>query len=276
MSELELRANLEPTNDSAHQLITADGDLVVSIVSHGHGDMVRRLLEDLEKDLDGMPARVVLTLNIPENLTFDEATFRFPLRIIRNAARDGFGANHNKAFSVLNAEAVCEYFCILNPDIRFPTPVFRPLLETARSVPDLGVVAPAVKNPSGGLEDNARSLPTPVLIFLKAMAIRPPQRRIDWLAGMFLLVASKAFVAIGGFDERYFLYYEDVDLCCRLRISGFRIIFQPDVYVVHDAQRASHRNVFFFYRHVSSVTRFFFSKVYRQSRRLAAEEKACL
>lgn len=233
--------------------------------------MVRRLLEDLERGLDGIPARVVLTLNVPENLTFDEATFRFPLKIVRNAARAGFGANHNKAFSVLNAEAVCEYFCILNPDIRLPATVFRPLLETARKVPDLGVVAPAVKSPSGELEDSARPLPTPLLIFLKAMTIRSPQMRIDWLAGMFLLVPSKAFVAIGGFDERYFLYYEDVDLCCRLRIAGFRIVFQPDVYVVHDAQRASHRRPYYFYRHLVSVLRFFSSRVYFKCRRFSGE-----
>lgn len=244
------------------------GDLLVSIVSHGHGEMVQRLLQDLERELDAIPARVVLTLNIPEDLPFDETTFRLDLTIIENTSRAGFGANHNKAFAILNHESPCAFFCVLNPDVRFPAPAFGPLIEAARGVRDLGAMAPIVRSPSGGLEDNARSLPTPGFILLKALKRAPEPTRVDWLAGMFLLIPATSFIAVNGFDERYFLYYEDVDFCCRLRIAGYRIVLHRDLYIVHEARRESHKSIVFFSRHLLSLTRFFSSNAYRQAKRL--------
>lgn len=261
--------NLTPIDGRRH-----GGDLLVSIVSHGHGEMVQRLLQDLERELHEIPARVVLTLNIPEELPFDETMFRLDLRIIKNSFRSGFGANHNKAFAILNHEAPCAFFCVLNPDVRFPAPAFGRLIETARGIGDLGAMAPIVRSPSGGLEDNARSLPTPGFILLKALKRAPEPTRVDWLAGMFLLVPATSFIAVGGFDERYFLYYEDVDFCCRLRTAGYRIVLHPDVYIVHEARRESHKRIVFFSRHLVSLVRFFSSNAYRQARRLSIEPNA--
>lgn len=73
---------------------------------------------------------------------------------------------------------------------------------------------------------------------------------------MFMLFPRTVYEQLGGFDETYFLYYEDVDLCARLRKLGYRVGYCADVSVVHDARRASHSNLSYLRRHLASMARF--------------------
>ena len=91
-----------------------------------------------------------------------------------------------------------------------------------------------------------------------------PDTTPDWVGGMFMLFTRETFDAVGGFDERYHLYYEDVDICARVRTSGKEIVLCPTVEVIHDAQRQSHTSPRFFAWHVVSMLRFFFSKPFRR------------
>jgi GT2 family glycosyltransferase len=80
---------------------------------------------------------------------------------------------------------------------------------------------------------------------------------VDWIAGMFMLFRSDTYRALGGFDETYFLYYEDVDLCHRLRKTGKSVIYNPAAEIVHDARRASRKDPRLAYRHLCSALRYF-------------------
>lgn len=235
--------------------------LSISIVSHCQGALVRDLLLDLDAHCPDA-VEVLLTINVPESLPFDPAKFRFPLRVLNNRAPKGFGANHNAAFR----ESRGEYFCVANPDIRLRRDPFGGLTLRLQD-PTVGVAAPLVRNSSGGIEDSARRMPTPWYILRKAaMGVRGHDYEIgsgdlnpEWVAGMFMLFRRETFAAVGGFDERYFLYYEDVDLCMRLTLAGKRIAFCPEVEVIHDAQRESHRNREYLQLHLASMLRFFCS-----------------
>ena len=79
-----------------------------------------------------------------------------------------------------------------------------------------------------------------------------------------MLFPSGIFERLGGFDERYFLYYEDVDICGRLRLQGHEVVLCPQAKVTHHAQRTSHRSVRYLRWHLTSMLRFFFSSVYRR------------
>jgi GT2 family glycosyltransferase len=81
---------------------------------------------------------------------------------------------------------------------------------------------------------------------------------VDWVAGMFVAFKRAAFEAVDGFDERYFMYMEDVDICRRLNEAGWLTVVQPQVSVVHAAQRASRKNVQHLRWHVASAIRYFF------------------
>ncbi len=236
--------------------------LSVSIVSHLQGALIAVLLEDIATHCN-MPLEVIVTLNMPEPLSFDPGAYSFPVRIVTNSERQGFGANHNAAFRV----ACGEHFCVLNPDIRIDANPFPPLIKLLAN-PSVGVAAPLIFSPSGSIEDSARRFPTPAGILAKAIfGTRGPDYPIgsellypDWIAGMFMLFRSEVFRDSKGFDENFFLYYEDVDLCWRLQRRGLKPVLLPAVRVMHDARRTSHRNLRYMSWHGSSMMRFFLKR----------------
>ncbi len=244
--------------------------LSLSIVSHGQSELVRLLLEDLRACLSPGD-EVLVTLNLPEPF----AAPRYPceLRILKNAAPQGFAANHNAAFR----QARGDLFCVLNPDIRIavnPFPVLRACLEAD---PRVAACAPLIVSPGGTVEDSIRRLPTPAVILKKLIGsagepdydLRGPVIYPDWIAGMFIVFRREAFAAAGGFDERYFLYYEDVDIGTRLRLAGWRLAACAQARAVHDARRQSRRSLRYLRWHAASMLRFFCSPAYRHARRAA-------
>ena len=242
----------------------------VSIIVHRQADLAYALLKDLN-DVCGAPLEILLTINVEEKIPFTEGEFKFPLRLIRNRRPRGFGANHNAAFRRMQGD----YFCIANPDIRLRGDPFRKLTELLDSWP-AAVAAPVIKNANGRLEDNVRHFPTPASIVAKSLGVWPhieyPRQTqpfgCEWVAGMFMLFNPEMFDAIGGFDERYHLYYEDVDICARLKLDGHHVVACPGVIVIHNARRESHQNLRYMKWHLQSMLRFFLSRTYRRARAL--------
>lgn len=230
----------------------------LSVVSHRQAPLVRLLLSDLER-LRSAEFEVLLTLNVPE----DESglvSHGFPLRVIRNSRPKGFGANHNAAFAVSRGA----YFVVINPDIRLPHLV----LDVLRQVVDLdrtGACAPLVFNSRGQLEDSTRRFPT-LLRLMRRVVLRDrspdyewkgTSQAVDWVAGMFMMFRREAFAHVRGFDDRrFFMYFEDVDICRRLKGAGWAVRGQPAVRVVHDARRASARQLQHLWWHLTSAARY--------------------
>jgi len=234
----------------------------VSVVSHGQGGLVDALLRDLSACAK-TAIEVLLTVNIPETLPFEPGQVGLPVRVQINPEPRGFGANHNAAFTRSSGR----YFCVMNPDIRLESDPFPSLLACLQE-PGAGVAAPLIRSPAGEIEDSARRFPTPWAILKKALRLSPeieyPVSGVqpvypDWVAGMFMLFARDVFAEIGGFDERYFLYYEDVDLCARLAGRGRQAVLCPAAVAVHEARRQSRRSLRYMRWHLSSMLRFFVS-----------------
>lgn len=227
----------------------------VSIVSHSHGQMVAYLVQQLLEC--PQVGQVLVTCNVPEALDLPEDP---RLQRINNPLPKGFGANHNAAFAYCRAP----YYCVLNPDIRLDGNPFPALLDCLEG--SIALCAPVVTNPAGVIEDSVRRFPSFLGLIAKLLGISDGCYRYgrndrpfspDWVAGMFMLFPAAEYMALGGFDEKYFLYYEDVDLCVRLWRSGRRISLCPKVAVVHAAQRASHRNLSHLAWHIGSMMRYF-------------------
>jgi len=230
----------------------------ISVVSHGQADLVASLLSDLA-GCGATDIEAIVTVNVPEMPGFGPATVPFPLEVTRNDAPRGFGANHNAAFRRSRGE----YFCVLNPDIRIRANPF-PLLVDALQDPRIAVAAPLVLGPDGEIEDSARRFPTPGILLRKLLHLHTkreyplaePVAFPDWVAGMFMLFRRDAFDALNGFDERYYLYYEDVDLCARARKRGMEVALVTGASVTHDARRTSRRNLRYMLWHARSALRF--------------------
>jgi N-acetylglucosaminyl-diphospho-decaprenol L-rhamnosyltransferase len=228
--------------------------VTASIVSHGHGQMVARLVDDLLACPEA--SRIVITQNIAEDAAYPRDQ---RLEVRRNDAPQGYGANHNAALS----GATTSFVCVLNPDIRLQGNPF-PSLQRSFDDQSLALTAPKIVDPDGSTEDSARRFPTVFSLAAKAFGgddgtysdttvslINP-----DWLAGMFLLMRREAFEKVGGFDEGFYLYYEDVDLCWRLRRTGYQVAQDRSVSVIHDARRESRRNLRFAKWHLASMARY--------------------
>jgi len=243
----------------------AAGLVSVSIVSHGQGRYARSLLGDLRTHCRG-PLEIVVTENIRETTAIDWPSAGYPpLRVLQNRVPRGFAANHNAAFHDTRGE----FFCVLNPDVRLVHDPF-PALVAALAAPGTGVAAPLIVGPVGALEDSARRFHTPLALLRRALArgVHLDYPNLggafspDWVAGMFMLFRREAFARVGGFDERYFLYYEDIDICARLRLAGYDVRLVSEVRAVHDAQRRSHRDLRYFAAHLRSALRYFTSDTY--------------
>ncbi len=236
--------------------------LCISVVSHHQGHLVKSLLHDLQRiNLLSEPQdELALTINVPEDETFLAPFNSLPVRVLRNDAPKGFGANHNAACM----SSRCQVVLILNPDIRITRFDVRSMLEFLNE-PQAGLWAPKVLSPSGSVEDSARRFPTiPRLLRRRLLTVRSPDYtldtlplEVDWVAGMFMAMKRDLYVRLSGFDERYFMYMEDADICRRLRRLGWRIVCDPREEVIHDAQRASHRSLTHLRWHLRSGLRFF-------------------
>jgi len=234
--------------------------IAVSIVSHQHGVLVDSLLYRLSEISSPHVARVILTQNVPEAMPREpDAGWSFSLEVVRNDFPQGFGANHNKALK--NARE--DFFCIMNPDVvLFENDIFERLLYAASS-DCAGCIYPRQIDEDGKLQDIERDIPT-FFSLLMRYARRRPETGRDWVNAAFLLLPSKVWRALGGFDVRYFMYCEDVDFCLRLRLLGWKLVAAP-VTVGHAGQRASHRNARHFFWHVSSLLRLWTSPVFWQA-----------
>lgn len=227
-----------------------------SIVSHNQANLVNKLLDDLNNIRESF-FDVIVTSNTSENVPINQDhTFSFSL--LNNDKPLGFGANHNKAF--LNSDA--DFFIVTNPDIRIKTISLDSFLSHFFHG-NSGIVGPAILNPLGKPEDSARDFPNLYSLFLKLICLQNPFElpktltSVDWIAGMFMIIPNDIFREVGGFDDkRFFMYYEDVDICLRVRNRGYNILYDPSQSVIHDAQRASRRSFRHMKWHLTSMFRF--------------------
>lgn len=253
-------------------------DIHLSVISHDDDEILNHLLGDLEKLDIAERLQSTITINLPGQKKKLHCERSFPIDVIRNSFPKGFGANHNAAYHQAPFPDERRFFLIMNPDVRMAEDVIGPLVRAVEADATVGVAAPRVKSVFGRLEDSAREIPTPFRLFLKVFGRKGQMNadidgstgRPDWVAGMFMLFRCNAFDHVGGFDERYFLYYEDIDICCRLWLEGYCTHWEPNVSIVHAAKRKSRRNFRYMCWHIKSIIRFFRSDVYRRVRHLHA------
>lgn len=208
----------------------------MSVVSHGHGKQVRRLLGQLAATGESWLAKVVLTHNQPDASlaeAFKDAPFELVERF--NTEPAGFSANHNRAF----ADCQTPLFCVLNPDVELIDADIWEQLAVAASEGQGGCAYPHLLDEQGAPQDHERAAVTP-LSLLRRHLLRLPDTRIDWVAAAFWVLPARWFRSLEGFDEAFFMYCEDTDFCLRLRLAGGRLVAVPARAVHHAGRRSRH------------------------------------
>jgi len=238
--------------------------VTISVVSHNQMHLVANLLQDLNKHCAPVVKRIVLTYNVAGEKPLGRFPDRIPVVEIRNAQVAGFGANHNRAFEHCDTE----WFLVINPDVRLSSDVISRLL--ARKRPGTGLLAPQETDASGAPRDHPRSLITPWSLLARRLLRRQEcaPHRLAWVKGMFMLMPSRVFRSVGGFDERYVLYCEDFDLCARMILKGWTVDHHPDIALHHAWQRDSGHSLLHLGHHLASLLRMWSSDAFWQYRRL--------
>jgi len=194
-------------------------------------------------------------------------------KYVYTAKNVGFGSGHNIA--VKHASAA-PYHLILNPDVQFGAGVLDELLGFMDRNPSIGLVMPQVVYPDGSPQNLCKRLPTPFDIVARRLLPASIQRlfrnrlatfelrdmdlnsilSVPYLSGCFMLLRREAYDRVGGFDERFFMYFEDLDLTRRIH-EYYRTVYYPAVSIVHRHEKGSYKSRRLLYCGLESAIRYF-------------------
>ncbi|CAM3720624.1 MULTISPECIES: glycosyltransferase family 2 protein [Tsukamurella] len=226
-----------------------DITLAVVTVTYSPGEHLENFLNSIDGAFSGATPRVIMADNgstdgSPEAAAqaHDEA------ELLRTGANLGYGGAIN--YAVARVQDDPDFLLISNPDVVFGPGSIDELIAAAGRHPDAGSLGPLIHDPDGTVYPSARSVPNMVSgighallgtvwksnpwtrAYQQAQA-EITEREAGWLSGSCLLVRPAAFESIGGFDDRYFMYMEDVDFGDRLARAGWRNVYVPSAEIVH-------------------------------------------
>lgn len=215
------------------------------------------------------------------------------LTYISNKFNCGFGKAHNQI--MIDKSKLGKYHLVLNPDIYFNKDVLKGLYDYMEKNPDVGNIIPKTFYPNGTLCPVCRLLPTPSDFFLRMfiplkswrqkvannylMGFCDFNRTINapYLSGCFMFLRTEAIEKVGVFDDKMFMYAEDVDLSRRIH-AKYKTLYYPEISIIHHGAEESHKNWKLFKIHTQSCIYYlnkwgwFFDKERKQVNKVAIEE----
>ena len=233
----------------SNAVTASDPILSVIIVSYNTRDLLIECLETLIATASAIAHEIIVVDNASRDGSAERVAERFPhVTLIRSEVNLGFAAANNLGFRAARGR----YLVLLNSDA-FPQPgALERALAHLEAEPDIGLGGARLIGRDGEWQPSARSFPSPLndLLTLSGLAARYPRSRffgrfdrtwtdpmrpadVDWVPGAFSILRHDLLARIGDFDDAFFLYYEEVDLCRRIRAAGLRVRYWPDVVVVH-------------------------------------------
>ncbi len=232
--------------------------LTVIIVNYNAGDRLGRCLRSLAPSLGGLEWRAIVVDNASQDASEGQAlAYGDRVRLVRSETNVGFGAGVNRAA----ADTGDPFLLLVNPDAELADGVVAQMLDEIDRFPDCAILGPGIRNEDGTVQGSARFDPTWLTgLFGRATRltrwfpnstlarrnVRPPELRpgessveVDWISGACMLIRRVPFERCGGFDQAFFLYWEDADLCRRLRALGYTIRYAPHLWVRHVVGQSS-------------------------------------
>jgi N-acetylglucosaminyl-diphospho-decaprenol L-rhamnosyltransferase len=226
--------------------------LPVVTVTYSPGPHLDRFLASLSHATE-RPVSVLMADNGSTDGAPQAAVERYPgVRLFSTGANLGYGSAVNRAIAQLNdaLKDVGEWVVVANPDVQWGPGSIDALLDAASRWPRAAMLGPMIHDPDGSVYPSARQLPSlfrgsmhavvgplwknnPWSTAYRQERLEPSERPVGWLSGSCLLVRRAAFEQIGGFDERYFMYMEDVDLGDRVGKAGWLNVYAPSAEVLH-------------------------------------------
>ncbi|MCP4869440.1 MAG: glycosyltransferase [Proteobacteria bacterium] len=240
--------------------MTSPPDLTAIVVAFDSGAELAASIESIRREAarEGLAAQILVV----DNASKDGAAASLPssddTTVLTNRRNVGFGAAVNRGFRAAEGRRVL----LLNPDARLSPGALRPLLDALEDDPTVALAAPSLRLGDGSAQESPRRFYDLGAVLGRRTPLRhlagprraaeqhlidsaalPGPTDVDWVTGAAMLLDRDAMPGDGPFDERFFLYFEDVDLCRRLHATGRTVRFVPDAVVDHRFGGASRRQV---------------------------------
>jgi hypothetical protein len=227
------------------------------LVNYNAGGELTLALQSIADDLAGRSWEAVVVDNASSDGSADGvAAFAPRARVLRDRENVGFARGVNQGLAATSGSAVL----IMNPDCRLVRGAFEALDRELGRSDRVAVAGPRILDPDGSVQGSARGDPDMLTgLFGRTTLLRRalphlavsrrnvfsdagaggPGVEVDWVSGACMLARRSALLQVDGFDERYFLYWEDADLCRRLRGRGYRVLYVPGATAIHRVGHAS-------------------------------------
>src|SRR5262245_998381 len=233
-------------------------DLSVIIVNYQARELLLHCLAALAPDLAPLASEIVVVDNDPADGAPRALAARFPaVRVIANAENVGYGRAANQGIRATRGEFVL----VMNPDCDPEPGAVRTLIDYLRAHPRVAIAGPTLLGLDGRIEHSARAFPDHFTFLFNRYSLltrlfpnnrysrrylmsdwdHRSQREVDWLTGAFLMVRRAAIDQVGGFDEAFFMFNEDVDWCRRMKLAGWANVYVPEARVVHHVGASRNR-----------------------------------
>ncbi|GIW64479.1 MAG: glycosyl transferase [Patescibacteria group bacterium] len=250
----------------------------IIIVSHNHGGFLYNCLDSLHRNTS-LKIKIVVIINNPKDDISYEIIKKFlnkfyEIKILKNKKPQGLAKNLNQGIKLFNED----FILILNPDTILTKNAIDNLYKFAKNMPKAAICGPKILNPDESIQYSARRFPNFKTFLIRRLPWRKffinskinlhhlgydldlnKSQRVDWLLGACWLVKRKAIEDIGLFDERYYLYVEDIDYCYRVWKKGWECWYVPQSTIIHYHQAESDKRFFTIYNlyHIKSMFYYF-------------------
>ncbi|MBI5123435.1 glycosyltransferase family 2 protein [Candidatus Roizmanbacteria bacterium] len=216
--------------------------LTISIINYNANDYLISCLESLRKIKQELDFEVFVVDNASTDGSVEKARQKFPeFNFIFNKENLGFGKAHNLVLKKSDSS----YILTLNPDTEVPRGTLSYIYDFMEKNPDVGIASSRVEKADGSIDGAShRGFPTPLASFLYFFFKNDrlyhltdrdmtKTHEVDSVVGAFMFIKKSVLEKVGYFDEEYFLYGEDIDLCFRVKKAGFKVMYVPEVKIMH-------------------------------------------
>lgn len=223
----------------------------IIIVEYQSIDEIKNCLVSIDKHYQN--CEIIVSSNSVYSIQEQNAiTESFPtIKWLFNSRNGGFAYAMNRGLEVANGD----YLIIMNPDVLLISNL-NDIIEYANTNPCVGAVAPKIIDKSGIVQDSFRKIITPCRFITRHIKRFLKKRgalcydyhtenspiEVDWLIGAFIMIRREAYLKIGGLDENYFLYCEDMDLCTRIKNAGYKVIYYPKSVIEYSGTRSARKS----------------------------------
>ncbi len=234
---------------------TTQPEASIIIVSFNTREILRGCLRQTLAATRSHRVEIIVVDNASRDSSADMVAEAFPqVRLVRSHENLGFAAGNNAGFQY----ATGRYVVLLNPDALIDAISFNAALDHMRANPEVGLAGGRLLDRNGSDQPSARQFPSLLneFLVLTGLAARFPRSRlfgrfdrtwanpadaaeVDWVPGAFTIMRHDVLRQLGLFDERFFLYYEEVDLCRRFKAAGWKICYWPDIVIHHTGGESS-------------------------------------